>query len=366
MKIIIACGGTGGHIFPGISLYRALKKKRSDVDILLITDRRAVSTSIITEEIPHIFISILPLRFEFNLQNTLFVLKLFIGIFQSLRILLRFKPDVVVGFGGYASFSLVFFARFFRIRTVIHEQNVKPGRANLILSYIVDKIAVGFIRTKNYFDINASKVKFTGNPLRQDLVRIEKFRACEYLGLPSDKFIILVTGGSQGAHKINIVFLKTACLITDRADFGIVHLCGEHDRIFLEQGYKDLSIKARVFTFFQSMEYAYSAADIVVSRAGATTISEICFFGLPSILIPYPFVHRHQIKNAAYLCENNAAYLIEERGLYPEMLKGKILELFNNADLRKSMGRNALMFSKPKADEALTEIVLNDPAPSTR
>lgn len=360
MKIIIACGGTGGHIFPGISLYHALKKRKGDADILLVLDKRVISTQIITEEIPHICISAAPLRFKLDLQNTLFVLKLFKGIYHSLKILLGFKPDVVVGFGGYASFFLVLFARIFRIKTVIHEQNVTPGRANRILAYVADRIAIGFTQTNNYFSVNASKIKFTGNPLRPDLTRVERISVCDSLGLSPDKFTILIMGGSQGAYKINTVFLKTAGLLKNKSDFEFIHLSGEKDRFLLERGYKDLDIKAKVFSFFRSMGYLYSVADIVISRAGAVSISEIAFFGLPSILIPYPFVHRHQIKNAAYVCENNAAFLIEEKNLSPGILRDKILELFNNSSLRESMSRNILMLSVPQADEALTDLVLND------
>ncbi len=358
MKILIACGGTGGHIFPGLSLYRALKKRHSDADMLLALDKRAITASIVTEEFPGFYFSIAPLRFKFDLQNALFVLKLLKGVFQSLRVLFKFRPDVVVGFGGYASFLLVFFAWIFRIKTVIHEQNVTPGRTNRILAYLVDKIAVGFAGTEESFGINSSKVKFTGNPLRPDLVRIERSRAYEFLGLYPDKFTILVMGGSQGAHKINTANLSAISLIEDKSRFQIIHLCGKKDYFKLSNGYKDLGIEARVFDFFGPMEYVYSAADIVISRAGAASISEIAFFGLPSVFIPYPYARRHQVKNARYLYKNNAAILIKEEDLNPEILKDKILELFNNPALRESMSKNILMFSKPEAEEFLANLVL--------
>jgi len=254
----------------------------------------------------------------------------------------------------------VFFAWVFRIRTVIHEQNVIPGRANRLLAYLVDEIAIGFAKTKNYFGMNSFKVTFTGNPLKPGLAQIEKARAYEFLGLDSNKFTILVMGGSQGAHRINTIFVKAVNLIKHKSDFEIIHLCGEKDQLFLSNSYKDLSIKAKAFSFLGPMEYAYSAADIVISRAGAASISEIAFFGLPSVLISYPYVRGHQMKNAGYLCENNAAILIEEKDLYPEGLRDRILELFNNPGLRESMAKNVLMFSKPRADESLADLVLEE------
>lgn len=358
MRILIACGGTGGHIFPGLSLYRALKKRQPDTEIVLVLAKRAISTSIIREEFPHVYISVVPLRFKFDLQDAIIILKLLKGIVQSLKVLLRFRPDIVVGFGGYASFFLVFFAWIFRIKTIIHEQNVTPGRANCILAYFAKKIAIGFAKTKDYFGINSFKVRFTGNPLKPGLVRIEKSQAYEFLGLHSNKFTILVMGGSQGAHRINTAFLKAVSLVKDKSGFEIIHLCGQKDRSFLSNSYKDLGIRARIFSFFGPMEYVYSAVDIVISRAGAASINEIAFFGLPSILIPYPYVGGHQIKNACYLCENNAAILIEEKNLHPEGLKDRILELFNNTSLQKLISKNILMFSRPSADESLVDLVL--------
>ncbi len=363
MKILIACGGTGGHIFPGLSLYNSLKKRQNPKDILLVLDKRAISSSVISGQYPYVCLSLAPIRFKFDLQSATIVLELIRGILETLRLVLRFRPDVVVGFGGYASFLPVFFASLFRKKTVIHEQNVSFGLANRILANFVDKIAISFPRTGNYcsgksLKIFSDKLKFTGNPLRQDLVRIEKARARECLGLSEDKFTILVMGGSQGARNINTTFIKAVGLIKNKRDVQVIHLCGESDRRFLEIGYKDLEVKAGIFSFFNSMGYAYSAADIVVSRAGATTISEIAFFGLPAILIPYPYARGHQVENAYYLRGNNAAVLIEEEYLNSGILEDKILELFNSPGKRNLMSQNISGLSSPDAGESLADLVL--------
>ncbi|MGD9014868.1 MAG: undecaprenyldiphospho-muramoylpentapeptide beta-N-acetylglucosaminyltransferase [Candidatus Omnitrophota bacterium] len=360
MRILIACGGTGGHIFPGLSLYRALKKIHSDADIILVLDKRATTASIVTEEFPHVYLALASPRFKFDLQDAFGVLQLLKGILQSLKIIIRMRPEVVIGFGGYASFFPVFFSWIFRRKTIIHEANVVPGRANRVLAYLVDKIAIGFAKTGDYFKANSSKVALTGNPLRPNLTKLEKTLAYDFFGFYPNKFTILVMGGSQGAHKINSAFINAVRLMEHKSEFQFIHLCGAGDHSFLKGSYADLGVKARIFAFFSAMEYAYSAADMVISRAGATSISEIAIFGLPLILIPYPYVRMHQVKNARYFKEHNAAILIEEKELSPLILKDKILELFDNPNLRESMSRNILKLSRTQADESLVNLLLNE------
>jgi len=358
MKIIIACGGTGGHIYPGLSLYLALRKRLADSDIILVTDKRAISSSIVTPEFNYILLPFVRIRFKFNLHEIVIVLKLLEGVFKCLRILLFSRPDIVVGFGGYASFFLVFFASLFRIKTIIHEQNIRPGQANSILAFFVNKIAISFSQSRDYFGFNYHKVKLTGNPLRPNLARVEKQYAREFFGLPPNKFTILVSGGSQGAHKINIIIPRAISLIKDKVRFQVIHLCGDKDYLYLTNLYKELDIEARVFAFLDKMEYAYSAADIIVSRSGAATINEIIFFGLASIIIPYPYARSHQIDNARYLFKNKAALFIEEGRLNAEILKNKILQLFGDVRLRESIGNNVLSLMRTDADNALANVVL--------
>lgn len=358
MKIVIACGGTGGHIYPGLSLYLALKKRLPDSDIILVLDNRAVSLSIVSQEFNYISLPFVPLNFKFDLQDIFIVLKLLKGIFRCFGILIFSRPDIVVGFGGYASFFLVFLASLFRIKTIIHEQNIRPGQANSVLAFFVNRIAVSFSQSRDYFRFNYNKVKLTGNPLRPNLVKIDQNRAREFFGLPLNKFTILVTGGSQGAHRINITFPEAIGLIKDKAKFQVIHLCGEKDYPYLTNLYKELDVEARVFSFLDTMEYAYSAADIIISRSGAATINEIAFFSLASIIIPYPYARSHQIENARYLFQDKATLLIEEKELSSEVLKDKILQLFSDARLRESIANNALGLLRTDADNSLANLVL--------
>ena len=359
MRILIACGGTGGHIFPGLSLYNALKQSRPDADILLALDKRAVSSLIVPKDYPRVYLALSPIKCDFNLQGIIVVLKLIKGVFQSLVITLKFWPDVVVGFGGYASFFIVFFAWVLRRKTVIHESNVKPGLANAILAYFVDKIAIGFVQTKEYLGVNAFKAECIGTPLRPDLARIDKSKAREFLNLQTDVFTILIMGGSQGAEAINTLLFNAVKLIEDKSKIQVIHLYGSRQHSFLENAYKDLGIKAKVADFFDQMGYAYSAADIVISRAGTASINEIACFRLPSVLIPYPYGSRHQIENAKLLDEQKAAILVKQTEASAPVLRDKISGLYNSCTLQDSISKNISNFFQPKAGVLLADLVLN-------
>lgn len=341
MRIIIACGGSGGHLFCGLSLWAALKKRKGSKELLLVIDEKARGIN-------------------FDLHTSGIVLKLARGVFQNLKVLLEFKPQAVIGFGGRASFFAVFFARILGIKTLIFEPNLLPGRANRLLAYCVKMIAVGFAPTKEYFGARSFKVKLTGIPLRPHFSRNTKEQSFSFLRLAEGKFTILVMGGSQGSRRINREFLSAINLLPDKSGLQIIHLCGSRDLEFLESAYKDSAIKARIFTFLSEIEYAYSAADLVICRAGALSINELAYFGLPAILIPYPYAAGHQGENARYLWRHNAAVLIEEKELAPQILKEKILDLINRPQLREALGRNIRAFSTPAAAEALADLVLNE------
>jgi len=358
MKVLIACGGTGGHLFPGLSLYQALKKENSKLNILLALDSRGVFSAVPGGPFPYIRICASSLKLKFNTEGLKSVFKLIKGAFQSLHIILSFRPDIVVGFGGYASFFLVFFAHAFKIKTVIHEANVTPGKSNRMLARFADKIAVSFDATQEAFSKFASRVRFIGNPLKPGLTRRKKQEAYDFFKLEEDKFTILVTGGSQGAEKINQAFLKAVLELKGILDFQVIHLCGNKGESSLRQSYKQAGIEARVFSFLAKMEYAYSVADIVISRSGAGSINECAFFGLPVIFIPYRFAGRHQIENALYLEKRKAAVLLKEEDSQSSQLKDQILSLFNNQELRKTMGYNILNVSVADADTQLAKLVL--------
>jgi UDP-N-acetylglucosamine--N-acetylmuramyl-(pentapeptide) pyrophosphoryl-undecaprenol N-acetylglucosamine transferase len=357
MKILVACGGTGGHIFPALSFLKDLKLCQNNCDILLVVTRRTIEKQIIPEGYKIAHISLLPVKLKLDKENIVSILKLVKGAFESIKIIIRFRPDLVIGFGGYASFLLVFFAWALGVKTLIHEQNVIMGRANRALAPFVDRIAISFSQTKDYISSYRDKLFLTGNPLRPGLIRLKQEEALDFFGFSKDRFTILIMGGSLGAHKINMEFFKTVSLIKDRVNFQIVHLCGVDDFDFLNDGYKNINIIAKVFKFLDQMQYAYSGADLVICRGGALTVSELIFFQLPAIIIPYPYAYAHQLANAKVLTDIKCAILIEDKSLNALELGNILIKLFSNPDKLNNMRFNYKGISQELIKHRLSDVV---------
>ena len=332
MKIIAVTGASGGHIFPALSFLEELKEKHSEIEVLLVLPKRSVKKKIIPENIFKIkYISTSGLTFTLgSLFNFL------LGSAQSLELLLKFKPDLVVGFGSADSLPLVFLAWLLRIKTLIHEQNVLPGKANKILAKLVDKVAVSFPQTSEYLSINPSRITVTGNPIRKDLVNIEKDKALNFFGF-CEKFTLLVIGGSQGSHRMNLALLKAFSTVDKNFPFQVIHITGLDDAELIKKGYEKLKIKAKVFSFLSQINYAYSASDLVISRAGGSAIYELIFFRKPAILIPYPFAYAHQLKNAQVLKNLGSALIVRDNDLDYDLLKNNIENLFFDPEKLSAM-----------------------------
>jgi len=204
LRIIVACGGTAGHFLPALSFLGALKAKRDDLDLCVVVTKRKIEKEAEFSNYRVLHLSLVPVSTSINFKNLIAVLKFFAGCLESLYILLKVNPDVVVGFGGYASFPLVFFASLLRKKTVIHEQNVSPGVSNKLLALFADRVAVSFPESLRRFKTDNGKVIFTGNPVRKDLSKVGKKEALGYFGLSERKFTLLVMGGSQGSRRINM------------------------------------------------------------------------------------------------------------------------------------------------------------------
>ncbi len=325
MKILLATGGTGGHIFPALHVANILKEKGHE--ILFIGVLNKVEDKIRQKGFKIAHLSAKGLTFNSLmsvLASSYCMSKAFI---ESIRLIKKFKPEVVCGFGGYASFSVVLAAKFLGYPVMIHEQNVIPGRANAILAKLVDQIAISFKKSEQFF--KSPKAVLTGCPCYGRLPTLTKGEALARFQLQPNKVTILILGGSQGSHRINVEFVKTAQLLKEMIDFQIIHLTGQQDYGYLDQQYKTLNVVYRLFSFLDDMISVYSAADVVVARAGAVTISEIVAFGLPSVLIPYPFAGGHQKENAHVLCDVNMATVIDDQELTSEKLKKAILAWVN-------------------------------------
>lgn len=361
MRILVVTGASGGHIFPALSFLDALKDK--NVNTLLILPRYCLKYNISWKETRNYkvnYISISAIKLDLDFTNFVAILKFFHGSLESLLIILRFRPDIVVGFGSLVSVPIVLLAWIFRIRTLIHEQNVIPGRANRLLAKFTDRIAISFLESRDYLkSCSKTKIVFTGNPVRREFIRINKNKALDFFGLDSDKFTILVMGGSLGSHRINIEFLNAISRISDRHKLQIIHLSGRGDYALLKYGYRVLNINIKLFDFLEPMHYAYNACDLVISRAGATTIAEIIFFRLPAIIIPYPFAYGHQASNAELLQSQGCAMVIKDNELGADILRQAIEKLLDNPGEIKRMSSGYDAMSKSNANDLLVDEVLS-------
>ncbi|PIQ90818.1 MAG: undecaprenyldiphospho-muramoylpentapeptide beta-N-acetylglucosaminyltransferase [Candidatus Omnitrophica bacterium CG11_big_fil_rev_8_21_14_0_20_41_12] len=335
MRILIVTGSSGGHIYPALALIDSLKDSAND--LLLVLPKKNQDSFIVVEAVQVKYIPASNLSYNLNSKNIKGVFLFLSGAWESLRIVIKFRPEVVVGFGSLNTVALVFWAWLFRIKTIIHEQNVIPGRANRLLAKLVDRVAVSFSQTKKYLNISAKKIIFTGNPLRQDLIRIDRKKALDFLGFTDGKFNILITGGSQGSHRLNTVCSEAVSISQKKDNFQIIHITGTGDFLALQKKYRALNLTSKVFEFFLTMQYAYSVADLIICRAGATTVAELQRFAIPAILIPYPFAYAHQKANACVLQDLKAALIIKDEELTAENLTDRLDDLLMNPDKLKAM-----------------------------
>jgi UDP-N-acetylglucosamine--N-acetylmuramyl-(pentapeptide) pyrophosphoryl-undecaprenol N-acetylglucosamine transferase len=347
MRILIAAGSSGGHIFPAIATAFRLKEIDSKNEVFFVGTQKALDIDILKNG---------GYKFDTISSNK----KIFKDLLRSFSILRKIKPDVAVGFGGYVSFPTLAAAKMMGISTLIHEQNLVPGLANRTLSNIVDRIGVSFKETRNFFS-NKSRIRETGNPIRENLLKLKKEKALEIFDLDKELFTVLVMGGSQGARFVNDVVLEALKNMpqAQRRYFQFIHLSGLNDFEFVKAGYESLDVKGRVFSFCDRMSEVYSASDLVISRAGASSIAEITFFGLPSILIPYPNVKVHQVDNARFLEQQQAAIIIEQANFFPAYFKEVILNLMRDRHRLRQIAENVSRLSIPDAAHRLAMEIID-------
>jgi UDP-N-acetylglucosamine--N-acetylmuramyl-(pentapeptide) pyrophosphoryl-undecaprenol N-acetylglucosamine transferase len=333
-KIIISGGGTGGHVFPAISIANALKLKRRELDILFVGAEGKMEMKKVPEAgYPIEGLPVTGLHRGLSIKNVVFIIKLFRSLFIARRIIRRFQPSVVIGVGGYASAPVLWCASKRGIPALIQEQNSFAGITNKIMGKKVEKICVAYENMDKYFPEN--KIIFTGNPVRQDLDKLEKKKkeALKYFGLENKQEIVLVLGGSGGARTINESIMTGLDRIKNE-NVCIIWQAGESyhkkaEETMLLSGVENV----KLFPFIDRMDLAYSAADVIVSRAGAGTISELYLVGKPVILVPSPNVAEdHQTKNAQVLVKNRAAIMVKDIEAR-ETLLNTVLEL--SADKKK-------------------------------
>lgn len=360
IKIIISGGGTGGHVFPAIAIANTLRKKVSDIDILFVGAKGRMEMEKVVAAgytIEGLWISGIQRRL--TLKNVLVPIKIISSLLKSRRIIKKFKPDVVVGVGGYASWAVVKMASMLGIHSLIQEQNSFPGKSNKNLAKKVDRICVAFEGMERYFP--KSKIIITGNPVRLEMVDIidKREEALKYFKLSPDKKIILVIGGSLGSRTIN----ESVALYLDLFVSSGIQVIWQSGKSYISAA--KLAVRphlvpsVNVNGFINRMDLAYAAADIVISRAGAISISELCLVGKPVILVPSPNVTEdHQTKNAMALVNIGAAILIKDSECR-EKLGDAVTNLLNTKELCNQMSRNIKMLALPDAVDTIACEVLN-------
>ena len=337
-KFIISAGGTGGHIYPAISISNELKLRYPNSKIVFVGARDRMEMQIVPKhgfEIIGLWIS--GFTRSLSLKNFIFPIKLLASLLRSLFIIKNNKPDVVIGTGGFASGPILYIASLFSIPTLIQEQNSYPGITNKILAKRACKICVAYDNLDRFFDKN--KLILTGNPVRSDLqnLAIDSVGAALKFGLEENKKTLLIIGGSNGSREINKLIFNNLNLF-ESLNIQLLWQCG---KIYYEH-YKKLNNNKniKVYDFIDKMNLAYEVADIIISRAGASSISELCIVGKPVIFLPSPNVAEdHQSKNALSLVNNKAALMIEEKNMNKDF-KNSFSELINDRELQNELSRN--------------------------
>lgn len=345
-KFIISGGGTGGHIYPAIAIADKLKAQFPDAEFLFVGAKDRMEMEKVPQAgypIKGLWIS--GLQRSLSLQNLAFPLKLVSSLRKSNAILKEFRPDVAIGTGGYASAPLLRMASLKNIPCLIQEQNSHAGITNKWLSSKVQSICVAYEGMDKFFP--SEKIRFTGNPVRQDLLDIsaKKEEAIAFFDLDRNKKTLLVLGGSLGAKKINELIEKSLPLFKQH-NLQVIWQCGK----YYEDAYKDKGNEnVKVLAFLNRMDLAYAAADFIISRAGALSVSELCLVGKPVIFIPSPNVAEdHQTKNALAVSEREAAILIKENEL-DTSFEAKFSELVSSEEQQIALSENIKKLAKPNA-----------------
>lgn len=353
MNTVIACGGTGGHLFPGLAVAEVLRERGHEV-VLFISEK----------EIDSIAVSNRPeFRFErlpsVGLPSPLspailgFTRRFLESLSRCRAVYAQFKPHAVLGMGGFTSTAPVLAGRMRGVPTFVHESNAIPGKANRLTARMVRAVLLGFRECAQFFPRVRTEV--TGTPIRRSLRGMERRTARERFGLDPDLTTLLVMGGSQGASGINHAMVRSLPFLRD-AQLQIVHLTGAHDEKTVRDAYAREKARAFVAPFHHSMEEAYSAADVAIARSGAASLSELAAFSLPSILIPFPYAaDDHQTRNAEVFTKSEAAVVLKESEIGDDALARCIRTLLNDRERLERMATNARALAPGDAAAAVVE-----------
>lgn len=346
MRVMIVAAGTGGHITPGISIANKLKKEEKDCEIVFVGTKNGMENDIVSKEgynIVHIRAQ--GIKREFTLENIKRAIDLILGIGDAKKVIKKFKPDIVVGTGGYVTFPIFKVATKMGIKTVLHESNSIPGKVVNMMASKVDTIMVGFEEAKEKIK-NGKNIVYTGTPTKMSTY-VPPSNLKQKLGLKEDLPVLLITGGSQGAKKLNEKVIE---IITNGKEkkYQTVFVTGpkQYDDVIKQIEEKGYSLEnldnVHILNYVYNMEEYMSIADVIISRAGALSLTEICIMGIPSIIIPYPHAaENHQVYNAKVIENAGAGKVILEQDLNGDILNNTLEDMIYNKEKLEKMSSEA-------------------------
>jgi UDP-N-acetylglucosamine--N-acetylmuramyl-(pentapeptide) pyrophosphoryl-undecaprenol N-acetylglucosamine transferase len=362
VRVVIAGGGTGGHVFPGIAVAEEFRKRDRKTQVMFIGTERGVEGKVIPlEGYPLRLLKTEGVLGKSPLRKVAAIWRLMAAALRSRAMYRHARPDVVIGTGGYASAGPVIAARTMRIPAMVMEQNLVPGLANRFLARLANGVAVTYYESMDFFP--RTKTHLTGNPVRKRIMEGSREEALSLFSLLPERVTVFVVGGSAGARRINEAVTKGLDSLLDlREAVQFLHQTGESDYEKVRAIYRELGFRAMVAPFIHEMAEAYAAADVVVSRAGATTLAEIMALGKPSILVPYPHAAGHQEFNARKLLDVGGCRVVmdhELNGAGGGALVGHIRELVSSEELRSEMRRHARALGRPDAAQKVVDLALS-------
>jgi UDP-N-acetylglucosamine--N-acetylmuramyl-(pentapeptide) pyrophosphoryl-undecaprenol N-acetylglucosamine transferase len=341
MRVILAGGGTGGHLFPGLAVAREFQQRDANSKIMFVGTEQGIETRIIPREgfeLELIAVKGMKGRGARGLWDALYGVPA--GVVRSLSIIRKFRPDFIIGLGGYTSGPFLLAARVRGIHCAVMEQNLRPGFTNRVLARLVDRVFLSYRESAAYFP--GGRVLETGNPVRwRQLPEVQR----------SEKFTLLIFGGSAGAHRVNLAAVGALDKLRPLgAELRVIHQTGQADYPAVQNAYAALPFEQEVMPFIDRMDEAYAKADLVICRAGATTVAELTAYGKAAILVPYPYaIYDHQRWNAQALRDRGAADMILDHELSGDSLAERIREYFHDRERLRKMATAARAMGRPDA-----------------